>query len=80
MAASVISAAHESKPDAWIFILGGNFQFSIELNVKSYQSKHEYLHVVWLGNVINYHPELGKLASYEGYVFDGGRVALEKSV
>ena len=58
------------------------FNFSSQLrlfiNVKSYQSKHEYLHVVRLGNVINYHLELGKLVGNEGYVLDGGRVALEK--
>ena len=40
----------------------------------------QYLHVVWLGNVVNHHLELGKLASNEGYVLDGGRVALEKKV
>ena len=39
---------------------------------------HQYLHVVWLSNMVNHHLELGKLASNEGYVLDGGRVALEK--
>ena len=38
----------------------------------------QYLHVVWLGNVVNHHLELGKLVGNEGYVLDGGRVALEK--
>ena len=41
---------------------------------------HQYLHVVWLSNMVNHHLELGKLASNEGYVLDGGRVALEKKV
>ena len=39
---------------------------------------HQYLHVVWLSNMVNHHLELGKLASNEGYVLDGGRVALGK--
>ena len=38
------------------------------------------LHVVWFGNMVNHHLELGKLAGNEGYVLDGGRVALEKGV
>ena len=38
----------------------------------------QHLHVVWLGDVVDHHVELGKLASYERYVLDGGRVALKK--
>ena len=38
------------------------------------------LHVVWFGNMVNHHLELGKLASDEGYVLNGGRVALKKGV
>ena len=38
----------------------------------------QYLHVVWLGDVVNHHLELGKLVGNEGYVLDGGRVALER--
>ena len=33
---------------------------------------------MWLGNVVNHHLELWKLACDEGYVLDGGRIALEK--
>ena len=38
----------------------------------------QHLHVVWLGDVVDHHVELGKLAGYERYVLDGGRVALKK--